>query len=71
MDKEHGKMAKFKDEQVTHNGLTKFDQWPGSWQSYLAYLDENRALSSNIFKQGQYYKLRPGFTPPWTLKDFK
>jgi hypothetical protein len=64
-------MAKFKDEQINTGGLKRFDQWDGNWQTYLAYLDEHDVLSSNIFKQGEYYKLRPGFVPPWTLKDFK
>jgi len=53
------------------SSLTKWGQWDGDWQSYLAYLDKNHALSSNFIMQGGNYILRPGYNPPWELKDFK
>jgi hypothetical protein len=53
------------------SGLKKWGEWQGDWQSYLEYLDKNNALSINFIQVGGEYKLRPGYSPPWTEKDFK
>jgi hypothetical protein len=58
-------------QRVETNGLKKYSAWDGDWQSYLQYLDDNNALSSNFIQVGGYYRLRPGYNPPWEMKDFK
>jgi hypothetical protein len=48
----------------------KFQQFEGTWQQYLAFLDENGHLSPNIVQENGKYGLREGYEPEWTLKDF-
>jgi len=60
-----------KNPKITRKGLTPFSQWAGSWQSYLAYLDSNNALSENIVMgSDNIYRLRDGYYPAWKMKDF-
>ena len=64
-------MAFMRDSNKT-SGLLKFSQSNMSWQDYLAYMDRSGALSSNLEKDmSGHYSLRAGYTPEWTLKDFK
>lgn len=48
----------------------QWSSWKGDWQSYLEHLEECGALSPNIIRINGRLELRPGYNPPWTLKDF-
>lgn len=50
--------------------ILKFDGFNGSWDEYLAYLEQNNIMSTNIEWDGRGYSLRAGYYPQWKLKDF-
>lgn len=70
-----GNGMSFKDKAVStlqsRQGLKKFSEWDGDWDSYLDYLNQHSAVSENIERRPDGWKLRDGYHPPWTEKDFK
>lgn len=48
----------------------KFSEFEGTWQQYCAYLENNSLLSPNIINDFGFYRLRDGYNPNYTLKDF-
>tara|TARA_B100001989_G_C24549681_1_gene473412 strand:+ start:2653 stop:2865 length:213 start_codon:yes stop_codon:yes gene_type:complete len=52
--------------------LLKFQEFRGSWNEYLEYLQKNGGRISENFERDSSGKwcLREGYNPPWTLKDF-
>lgn len=57
--------------QTSFGGLKTWGSFEGSWKQYLDYLETNNAISNNFTWQGGELKLRPGYVPEWTMKDFK
>lgn len=62
---------KFLEQTPKSGGLKKFEHFDGTWQEYLEYCEANGILSRNFTRIDGKLTLRPGYIPPYTLKDFK
>lgn len=51
--------------------LKKFQHWEGSLESYFEYLEREGKLSENIIRIDGKLQLKPGYNPPWTVKDWR
>lgn len=58
-------------QETSYGGLRKFSDWGKSWESYKEYLQQSRILSPNFDRIRGELKLREGYIPQWTAKDFK
>ncbi|MBL4803253.1 MAG: hypothetical protein JKY71_00165 [Alphaproteobacteria bacterium] len=56
----------------TKSQLQKFQQFDGSWNEYLDYLQDNGGNVSKHLERdfSGEWSLKEGYNPPWTLKDF-